>query len=252
MPLRIALGCAYSKCHHNIDDVLIIRVREERKMIAPHGQSSKEGQLWCAIAETKWGRIPGKSDGFKCWFGYNGQEHEASKFEIYTRQGVGKTCEGIDPCGNQKAGSTSTKTSTSTTIVNGVKTTITTTITTDCTEVFLWCAVANTSEGKIPGKADASQCWYTLDGRELAATDFEFVGATQITESSSTMLSTMSEMTMTKDDFTTNILSLYHACRLVFRNSYRFSKADLHVCQPCAHLHDQVVFICFHGLQQQF
>ena len=39
----------------------------------------------------------------------------------------------------------------------------------------LWCAVAETTHGKIPGKAKGDTCWYPHQGQEVLTKDFSFV-----------------------------------------------------------------------------
>ncbi|KAJ8304028.1 hypothetical protein KUTeg_017611 [Tegillarca granosa] len=38
------------------------------------------GYLYAAIAETKWGRIPGKAKDDTCWYSYGGREHHTKDF----------------------------------------------------------------------------------------------------------------------------------------------------------------------------
>jgi len=40
---------------------------------------------------------------------------------------------------------------------------------------MLWCAVANTEWGKIPGKAKEGTCWFPYGGEEKTTTDFQYV-----------------------------------------------------------------------------
>lgn len=43
---------------------------------AAHGrQNDGAGDLWCAVAHTRWGTIPAKAKGNECWFPYGGKEH---------------------------------------------------------------------------------------------------------------------------------------------------------------------------------
>lgn len=38
------------------------------------------GNLYAAVAETKWGRIPGKAKDGTCWYSYGGKEHHTKDF----------------------------------------------------------------------------------------------------------------------------------------------------------------------------
>jgi hypothetical protein len=49
----------------------------------PHGhQTDATGDLWCAIAFTEHGKIPGKAKGDTCWYGYGGYEHHTKNFKV--------------------------------------------------------------------------------------------------------------------------------------------------------------------------
>ena len=46
---------------------------KEYKDSKPQGhQNDGTGPLWCAIANTEWGKIPGKANHDTCWFAYGG------------------------------------------------------------------------------------------------------------------------------------------------------------------------------------
>ena len=60
----------------------------------PQGyQNDGVGHLWCAVARTPWGRIPGKAQGDTCWYPYGGQEHTTGDFYYIGKRGP----RGTDP-----------------------------------------------------------------------------------------------------------------------------------------------------------
>lgn len=60
----------------------------------PHGfQTDGGGYVWCAVARTQWGRIPGKAQGQTCWFSYGGREHTTGDFYYIGKRGD----KGADP-----------------------------------------------------------------------------------------------------------------------------------------------------------
>ena len=112
----------------------------------PHGhQNDGAGDLWCAIAETEHGKIPGKAKGDTCWFSYGGYEHSTKNFRVIRSHKESSECHGKSQgCQNDATGD-------------------------------LWCAVANTPHGKIPGKAKGDTCWYPYGGKEHHTHDFKFI-----------------------------------------------------------------------------
>jgi hypothetical protein len=93
---------------------------------APQGFQHDCGELWCAVARTPWGNIPGKANGDTCWYEYGGEEHETNEFGIVKQQRKAKpgSPHGFVPQGFQKDGAG-----------------------------YLWCAVARTPFGLVPGAA---------------------------------------------------------------------------------------------------
>lgn len=109
-----------------------------------------ETELFCAVANSEWGTIPGKSNGEVCWFAYNGAEHQTSDFHyLYADYVIG----GANPL---KVGQ-----------ADG--------------ETDLFAAIAHTDHGDIPGKATSDACWYSYEGAEVAATSWDFVSSNRQT-----------------------------------------------------------------------
>lgn len=107
-----------------------------------HGhQTDGHGDLWCAVADTNWGKIPGKAKEGNCWFAYGGVEHLTKNFSY-----VSKAAFTFDypPQGHQ----------------------------TNEGGGDVWCAVANTQWGMIPGKARDDKCWYSFGGKEHVTKDW--------------------------------------------------------------------------------
>lgn len=93
--------------------------------------------MWCAVANTTWGKIPGKARKDECSFPYGGKEHKTKDFvkvrsTVFSKVNTGTTAQGKQTDGHG----------------------------------LLWCAVANTPHGKIPGKASDGTCWYAHNGGE--------------------------------------------------------------------------------------
>jgi hypothetical protein len=40
------------------------------------------GDIWCAVALTEHGNIPGKASGNTCWYPYGGKEHSTNHFKF--------------------------------------------------------------------------------------------------------------------------------------------------------------------------
>merc|ERR1711907_182896 len=99
--------------------------------------------MGCAIANTEWGRIPGKAKDGVCWFPYGGREHETTDFEYYPVNTKTRRPRGEHHCEDE----------------NG----------------HYYCAIAKTKWGKIPGKTKDGQCWYPYGGKEHVTEDFKYV-----------------------------------------------------------------------------
>lgn len=118
----------------------------------PGFQRDGAGHHYCAVARTKWGNIPGKAKGNTCWFSHDGKEHTTDKFEIIRVNTEHRSVRG-SPQGFQNDGSGE-----------------------------LWCAIAETGFGKIPGKAKNGTCWFPYGGKEHVTTNFKYVGFDEIIE----------------------------------------------------------------------
>jgi len=113
----------------------------------PQGcQNDGGGAHWCGVAHTGHGRIPGKVKGGTCWYSYGGREHVTGHFDLVRDQGRGRQPLGR-PQGHQSDG-----------------------------QGDLWCAVARTRWGTIPGKAKNGTCWFPYGGKEHTTTDFDYIG----------------------------------------------------------------------------
>lgn len=123
-----------------------------------HGfQNDGAGALWCAVAKTKWGQIPGKAKSGTCWFPYGGKEHTTNDFTFSSGTLVDRRAGNAHGSQNDGAGA-------------------------------LWCAVADTRWGKIPGKAQGSTCWYAYGGKEHTTKDFQWLGPHRAVAQSSQQL----------------------------------------------------------------
>mmetsp|Transcript_46769 Transcript_46769/g.109487 ORF Transcript_46769/g.109487 Transcript_46769/m.109487 type:complete len:179 (-) Transcript_46769:107-643(-) len=109
----------------------------------PQGYQNDSGEYWCAIAQTPCGRIPGKAKGGTCWYPHGGKEHTTRDFQVMRGQNVGVRG---NPQGHQTDG-----------------------------QGELWCAIARTPWGNIPGKAKNGTCWYSYGGKEHLTSDFFYV-----------------------------------------------------------------------------
>lgn len=113
-------------------------------------QNDGVGEIYSAVAKTRWGTIPGKAKGKTCWFPYGGKEYTTENFVWLTsmRPVKMKRNEGHPPkvaiqCAFQEDGAG-----------------------------YLYAAIAETKWGEIPGKAKDSTCWYPYGGREYYTSDF--------------------------------------------------------------------------------
>eukprot|EP00929_Paragymnodinium_shiwhaense_P050689 TRINITY_DN25530_c0_g1_i1.p1 TRINITY_DN25530_c0_g1~~TRINITY_DN25530_c0_g1_i1.p1 ORF type:complete len:225 (-),score=10.92 TRINITY_DN25530_c0_g1_i1:124-798(-) len=113
---------------------------------APGFQADGQGYLWCAVARTSHGRIPGKTKNGVCWYSYGGKEYTTANFDVV---GV----------------SNLTKNRPATTTGHGFQ---------GDGAGELWCAVAETQHGKIPGKAKGGTCWYPYGGKEYSTPCFKY------------------------------------------------------------------------------
>ena len=105
------------------------RQRAREAAARPQGYQGDSGHYWCAIAQTPWGRIPGKAMGGTCWYAHGGKEHTTENFQVIRGQDIGAR-------GNAQGHQT-----------DG--------------HGDLWCAIARTHWGNIPGKAKNGTCSYS-------------------------------------------------------------------------------------------
>jgi len=113
-----------------------------------HGhQTDGAGDLWCAIAHTDKGNVPGKAKGNECWWPWGGKENKTHDFSwVVGPYMLVKTHTPTWPAQGHQHDSGP-----------------------------YWCAVANTPHGKIPGKAKGDKCWYPYGDKEHETHDFEYV-----------------------------------------------------------------------------
>ena len=105
------------------------------------------------------GHIPGKAKGGECWFPYGGKEHSTSDFHYFDGSSGSAPNEGTShsepqraspfPPGHQNDGGGD-----------------------------LWCAIANTHHGFIPGKAKDGTCWYPYGGEEHTTDEYQLASGT--------------------------------------------------------------------------
>ena len=118
-------------------------------------QSDGAGDLYSAVANTEWGKIPGKAKDGTCWYSYGGKEYTTCEFSwvcapfetytLYKNDGYGP------PVYALKVG-----------------------LQTDGAGEF-YAAVAITDHGRIPGKAKDNTCWYSYGGNEIYTSAFFWV-----------------------------------------------------------------------------
>lgn len=102
--------------------------------------------MWCAVANTQWGKVPGKCRKGECWFPWGGKAHKTTDFvkvrsTVFSKNEKGTKAQGFQTNNNQA----------------------------------LWCAIADTPHGKIPGKAAGGTCWYPYNGAEHLTNSFTYV-----------------------------------------------------------------------------
>lgn len=119
------------------------------------GDQDDFGDLYVAIAKSEWGQIPGKAAGNTCWFPYNGKEEATNDFYWVT------CCRHYKLVKHDKDKSKPPRLA----VLAGYQP--------DCG--YLYPAIANTKEGKIPGKAKGGNCWYAYGGEEHLTDDFYWI-----------------------------------------------------------------------------
>jgi len=112
------------------------------------------GPLYLGVADTQWGRIPGKASGGTCWFPYAGEENPTNNFFW--------VCS-TNPMKLKKKDTMPGKALQSGYQSDGAGP--------------LFHAVAHTPYGTIPGKTvhGGGTCWYAYGGKEHPTSDFSYV-----------------------------------------------------------------------------
>jgi len=113
-------------------------------------QNDGAGQLFCAVAHTPNGNIPGKAKDGNCWYPYGGSERSTTDFSWVVAPGA-RQVQGPRPPGALAVGHQN----------DGAGT--------------LYSAIAITPHGNIPGKAKDGNCWYPYGGKEHSTTNFFWV-----------------------------------------------------------------------------
>jgi len=123
------------------------------------GYQDDSGEYAVAVANTEWGRIPGKARGNTCWYSYGGSEHCTEDFDWVktpcTMSTVANTGSGPPP-GARPLGQQH-----------------------DRGDVYA--VIAHSEWGKIAGKAGPDTCaWFPYGGQEHETDDFEWVVCTRL------------------------------------------------------------------------
>eukprot|EP00300_Choanocystis_sp_HF-7_P033810 c46241_g1_i1.p1 GENE.c46241_g1_i1~~c46241_g1_i1.p1 ORF type:complete len:138 (-),score=18.80 c46241_g1_i1:17-430(-) len=124
-------------------------IAEKTQEMTEQGFQGNSGPYWCAVANTRYGTIPGKAKDGTCWYAYGGKEFNTTSFSIVTDQYLVSSPDSpAHAFQTDGAGSH-------------------------------WCAIAFTEYGNIPGKANAGGCWYSYGGKEYhlepESGDYKFV-----------------------------------------------------------------------------
>jgi len=114
-------------------------------------QNDGGGQLWSCVCHTRFGDIPGKCNGQHAWYPYSGREEKTDEFSYVTARAwrLLKASEAPPQAlavGKQKDAAGT-----------------------------VYAGLANTPQGRIPGKAKGNNCWYPYGGKEVLTNDFEYV-----------------------------------------------------------------------------
>lgn len=123
-------------------------------------QTDGRGDQYAAIANTEWGKIPGKACDNTCWFPYGGAEHETTDFEYLTCLRSENSDHGMDI--ELVKGSSPPDNA----LCLGFQTD---------GAGEQWMGVAETEWGQIPCKAGYGICWYGYGGTEYTTEDFHYI-----------------------------------------------------------------------------
>eukprot|EP01036_Dinobryon_divergens_P029387 gene29387-38474_t len=137
------------RVHYYQDDDDDVRL-PSHPVVAKGFQNDCAGELACCVVSTPYGRIPGKYKSGTAWYSYGGREE-------YTTEEITIVSGHLLPMGSPPS---------------------------DAAHGFqldsdgagdLWCAIAHTQWGTIPGKAKGHTCWYPYGGKEHITSDFQYV-----------------------------------------------------------------------------
>ena len=98
IPGKVAVGAdtcyyAYGGEEKQSNDFKVIRSGKFSKepVGRAHGKQHDGEKTWCAIANTQWGRIPGKANHDTCWYPYDGEEHKTDNFWFVNKGKIEQT-----------------------------------------------------------------------------------------------------------------------------------------------------------------
>lgn len=116
-------------------------------------QADRSDRHAVAVANSQWGRIPGKAEGGMCWYAHGGKEHITEDFwyVIAPPEKIHLTSGNSPPEGALAVGEQ-----------------------TDGTGTW-YAAVAFTENGTIVGKSQGGACWYPYGGKEHQTDKFSWL-----------------------------------------------------------------------------
>jgi len=141
-------------CHESMDIDFVQQSDIPENGLKFGYQDDGRGEHCIAVAETEWGKIPGKAQDGTCWYCYNGQEYETDSFHYVVHTSPHKLVRN-DNLGPPDGA-----------IVTGSQTD---------GRGDQYAAIALSEWGRIPGKAEGNTCWYPFNGDEHETYDFEWI-----------------------------------------------------------------------------
>jgi hypothetical protein len=114
-------------------------------------QTDGSGELFCAVAHSQYGDIPGKAQGTTCWFPYGGKEELTSNFSWLHVTSSQLLRQSYPPPNAIPSGRQNDASGT------------------------VYSAIAHSQWGDIPGKAAGSDCWFPYGGKEHNTKNFSWV-----------------------------------------------------------------------------